>query len=39
MKTGLFPGFFNQVHFDHMAIANYMVGYANIEMIWFVISD
>lgn len=38
MKTGLFFGSFNPIHFGHMAIANYMVEYTGIEQLWFVIS-
>lgn len=39
MKIGLFFGSFNPIHIGHLAIANYMVEYSDIEMIWFVISD
>ena len=38
MKTGLYFGSFNPVHIGHLAIANYMVEYADIEQLWFVIS-
>ena len=38
MKTGLFFGSFNPIHFGHMAIANYMVEYTDLEQLWFVIS-
>ncbi len=38
MKTGLFFGSFNPIHFGHMAIANYMIEYSDIDHIWFVIS-
>ncbi len=37
-KTGLFFGSFNPIHIGHMAIANYMVAFADIEELWFVVS-
>ncbi|MEX0981483.1 MAG: nicotinate (nicotinamide) nucleotide adenylyltransferase [Bacteroidales bacterium] len=37
-KTGLFFGSFNPVHIGHMAIANYMVEFSEIEELWFVVS-
>ena len=38
MKTGLFFGSFNPIHIGHMAIANYMVEFTDIDSVWFVIS-
>jgi nicotinate-nucleotide adenylyltransferase len=38
MKIGLFFGSFNPVHIGHMAIANYMVAFTDIEQVWFVVS-
>ena len=38
IKTGLFFGSFNPVHIGHMAIANYMVEFSDIEELWFVVS-
>jgi nicotinate-nucleotide adenylyltransferase len=38
IKTGLFFGSFNPVHIGHMAIANYMLEFTEIEQIFFVIS-
>jgi len=38
MKIGLFFGSFNPVHIGHMAIANYMVEYTDMDRLWFVIS-
>jgi len=38
MKTGLFFGSFNPVHIGHMAIANYIYEYSELEEIWFVVS-
>src|SRR5512133_1758921 len=38
MKTGLYFGSFNPVHIGHMAIANYIIGFTDIDQLWFVIS-
>lgn len=38
MKTGLFFGSFNPIHIGHMAIANYIAEYTDLEQIWFVVS-
>ncbi len=38
MKIGLFFGSFNPVHIGHLAIANYIVEYADIDKLWFVVS-
>jgi nicotinate-nucleotide adenylyltransferase len=38
MKTGLFFGSFNPIHIGHLAIANYIVEYTDIEQVWFVVS-
>lgn len=38
MKTGLFFGSFNPVHIGHLAIANYIIEYTDLERLWFVIS-
>jgi nicotinate-nucleotide adenylyltransferase len=38
MKIGLFFGSFNPVHIGHMAIANYMVEFAGLDQVWFVVS-
>ena len=38
MKTGLFFGSFNPVHIGHMAIANYMLEFTEIQELWFVVS-
>jgi len=37
-KTGLFFGSFNPVHIGHLAIANYMVEYTDLDDLWFIIS-
>ncbi len=38
LKIGLYFGSFNPVHIGHMAIANYLVEYAGIDQLWFVVS-
>ncbi|NJK85528.1 MAG: nicotinate-nucleotide adenylyltransferase [Bacteroidales bacterium] len=38
MKTGLYFGSFNPVHIGHMAIANYVVEFTDIDEVWFVLS-
>ena len=38
MKVGLYFGTFNPIHIGHMAIANYMVEYTDIDQLWFVVS-
>lgn len=38
MKTGLFFGSFNPLHIGHMAIAQYMVEFTDLEQVWFVVS-
>ena len=38
MKIGIFPGSFNPVHVGHLAIANYMAEYGELDEIWFLIT-
>lgn len=38
MKIGLYFGSFNPIHIGHMAIANYIVSFSELEQLWFVIS-
>ncbi len=38
MKIGLYFGTFNPIHIGHLAIANYMVEFTEIQQLWFVIS-
>jgi nicotinate-nucleotide adenylyltransferase len=37
-KIGLFFGTFNPVHIGHMAIANYLIEYTELNQIWFIVS-
>ncbi len=37
-KTGLFFGSFNPIHIGHLAIANYIVEFTDLDNIWFVVS-
>lgn len=38
MKIGLYFGSFNPIHIGHLAIANYMVEFSDMEQLWFVVS-
>ena len=38
MNIGLFFGSYNPVHIGHLAIANFMVEFTDIDQVWFVIS-
>ncbi len=38
MNVGLFFGSFNPIHVGHLAIANYMLVYTEMQQLWFVIS-
>ncbi len=38
MKTGLFFGSFNPIHIGHMAIANYMLSFTDLDECWFIVS-
>ncbi|MDR1668062.1 MAG: nicotinate-nucleotide adenylyltransferase [Bacteroidales bacterium] len=38
MHTGLFFGSFNPIHIGHLAIANYMLEFTDMEQLWFVVS-
>jgi nicotinate-nucleotide adenylyltransferase len=37
-KTGLYFGSFNPVHIGHLAIANYMLEFTDLDEVWFVVS-
>lgn len=38
MKIGLYFGSFNPIHIGHLAIANYMVEFTELDQVWFVVS-
>lgn len=38
MKIGLYFGSFNPLHIGHLAIANYMVEFSDLDEIWLVVS-
>lgn len=38
MKIGLYFGSFNPIHIGHLAIANYMIEYSDMDKLWFVVS-
>lgn len=37
-KTGIFSGSFNPIHIGHLALANYLCEYEELDEVWFVIS-
>jgi nicotinate-nucleotide adenylyltransferase len=38
LKIGLYFGSFNPVHVGHLAIANYILEYTDLQQIWFIVS-
>jgi len=38
MKVGLYFGTYNPIHIGHLAIANYLVEFSEIDQLWFVVS-
>jgi nicotinate-nucleotide adenylyltransferase len=38
MRVGLFFGSFNPVHVGHMALANYMLEFTDLQQVWLVVS-
>lgn len=38
MHIGLFFGSFNPIHIGHLALANYMAEFTDLEQVWFVVS-
>jgi len=38
MKTGLYFGSFNPIHIGHLAIANFIIEFTDLEQLWFVVS-
>lgn len=38
MQIGLYFGSFNPVHIGHMAIANYVVEFTDLDQLWFIVS-
>ncbi|MGL5786686.1 MAG: nicotinate (nicotinamide) nucleotide adenylyltransferase [Bacteroidales bacterium] len=37
-KIGIFPGSFNPVHIGHLALANYIKAYSDLDEIWMLVS-
>lgn len=38
IKTGLFFGSFNPIHSGHLILASYMLGFSDLDELWFVVS-
>ena len=38
MKTGIFSGSFNPIHIGHLALANWLCEYTDMEEVWFVLT-
>lgn len=38
IKTGIFGGSFNPIHIGHLALANYLCEYTQLDEIWFMVS-
>ncbi|MDR0393719.1 MAG: nicotinate-nucleotide adenylyltransferase [Tannerella sp.] len=38
MKTGIFPGSFNPVHIGHLALANWICEFCDLDELWFLVS-
>lgn len=38
LKTGIFSGSFNPIHIGHLALANYLCEFGELDEIWFMVS-
>lgn len=38
IRTGIFSGSFNPIHIGHLALANYLCEYEEIDELWFIVS-
>lgn len=38
MNIGIFSGSFNPIHIGHLALANYIVEYTNVDEVWFLVT-
>ena len=37
-KTGIFGGSYNPIHIGHLALANYLCEYGDLDEVWFMVS-
>ncbi|WP_455587776.1 nicotinate (nicotinamide) nucleotide adenylyltransferase [Bacteroides sp.] len=38
LKTGIFSGSFNPIHIGHLALANYLCEFGEVDEVWFMVS-
>ena len=38
MNIGIFGGSFNPIHIGHLALANYLCEYGEVDEVWFLVS-
>lgn len=38
LKTGIFGGSYNPIHIGHLALANYLCEFGDLDEIWFMVS-
>ena len=38
IKTGIFGGSYNPIHIGHLALANYLCEYGDLDELWFMVS-
>ncbi len=38
MNIGIFSGSFNPIHIGHLALANYLCEYGDLDEVWFMVT-
>ena len=38
IKTGIYSGSFNPIHIGHLALANWLCEYTDLEEVWFMVT-